>query len=347
VYFGASPHNPSERYLYRVRPQHSGALERLTPAGCTGVNRYSADPTGRFALHRHSNRQTPWRSSLIRLADHRSLGPLFAEVPADPTMRPRVRQHRVARRAEPDWDVQILRPPDYRPTNRYPAVFLVYGYPMTQSVSEAYPSAWARTLADLGYLVIWSDPIGTPCPKGRQWRKGFYPHLGRANCRDQADVCRAVSRWPQIDPARTAVFGWSEGGSMVLQLMSEQPGLFRVGIAVAPITDPHLHYAIYQERYRGRSGDSNTDAYAGAPIHNCAAPVGDVLIVHGTADDHVHFEHSNRYVRALTARGRAPDFLVLPGCSHTLSEGPRTTQRLHAWLAEYLDRRIGGEPQRV
>jgi dipeptidyl-peptidase 4 len=346
VYFGASPEVPSERYLYRVHADSAGAVERLTPADCTGVNVYVADPTGRFAVHRHSNRCTPWHSAVIRLTDHQPLGlpsPTVPAGPADPAMRPRVLRRQVARPVPPHWDVQILLPPDYRSEERYPAVFVVYGYPMSQLVSEAYPSAWARTLADMGYLVISSDPIGTPCPKGRQWRKGFYPQLGRANCRDQADICRAVTQWPQIDPARMAVFGWCEGGAMVLQLMSEQPQLFRVGIAVAPICDPHLHYAIYQERYRGES----RDAYGGAPIHNPAAPAGDVLIVHGTADDQVHVEHSDRYVRAMAARGRQLDFLVVPGCSHSLSEGPRTTQRLHAWLAEYLDRRIGGGPERV
>ncbi|WP_339529934.1 S9 family peptidase [Pseudomonas mucidolens] len=348
LYFCASPHAAGQRYLYALDLAQAHALRRLTPQRCVGVNHYEIGPGGRFAVHRFSSPDSGACTALIGLPSHAALSPPVrgAGVDAQP-LGARVLAAQLGGREGLYRDVRCLLPPGFEAGYAYPLVFLVYGYPMTQQVSDGYPSRWSRFLADLGYLVVVSDPLGTPCLKGRSWRKGIKHRLGVDNCADQADICRRVATWPQVDPERIAVFGWSEGGTMVLNLLAANPGLFRAGIAVAPMANPLLHYGIYQERYRGLLSTHASAYQAGSPQFSPTLVQDKLLILHGDADDHVHLQHSTDYWQRFNDSHALPELKIYQGSSHAMSEGAVGLARVAGDLGRFLEQQVRGGKGRV
>ena len=144
------------------------------------------------------------------------------------------------------------------------------------------------------------DNRGTPAPRGRDWRKCVYRQVGILAPSDQAAAARdACERWPYIDASRVGIWGWSGGGSMTLNLMFRYPDLYQTGMAVAPVPDSRLYDTIYQERYMGLPAGQRRGLPRGLADH--ATPTGskgNLLLVHGTGDDNVHYQGTERLVNA-------------------------------------------------
>jgi dipeptidyl-peptidase-4 len=138
------------------------------------------------------------------------------------------------------------------------------------------------------------------------------------------------------------VFGWSEGGTMVLNLLAANPGFFRAGVAVAPIANPFLHYGIYQERYRGLLSEHASAYRAGGPQFSSGLPEDNLLVLHGAADDHVHLQHSADYVRRFAGQPGVHELKIYAGRSHTMDEGPEGMAPVATDIVAFLDRYVGG-----
>ena len=141
---------------------------------------------------------------------------------------------------------------------------------------------------------------------------------------------------PPGEEARVAVWGWSGGGSTTLNLMFRYPDLFRAGISVAPVPDQLLYDTIYQERYMGLPQDNAAGYRSGSPIHFAEALAGRLLLVHGSGDDNVHFQGTERLINRLIELGKPFDFLDYPNRTHAISEGEGTSLHLHRMLARFL-----------
>ena len=140
---------------------------------------------------------------------------------------------------------------------------------------------WHLMLSQMGYIVVSVDNRGTPAPRGREWRKAIYKKIGVLNGADQAAAAQAIAKWPFVDPQRLGVWGWSGGGATTLNVMFRTPDVYRMGMAVAPVTDLHYYDTIYQERYVGLPQE-NAEAYRlGSPVTFAAQLEGDLLVVHG------------------------------------------------------------------
>ena len=196
---------------------------------------------------------------------------------------------------------------------------------------------WHRLVADQGYIVASVDNRGTPGPRGRAWRKIVHGAVGELASREQAEAVRALARTrPYIDASRVAVWGWSGGGSATLNALFRYPDVYDVGMSVAPVPDQRLYDTVYQERYMGLPQD-NADGYRrGSPISFAEGLRGDLLIVHGTGDDNVHYQGTERLVNRLVELGKPFDVMVYPNRSHGISEGRGTTLHLHSLLTRYL-----------
>jgi dipeptidyl-peptidase-4 len=234
----------------------------------------------------------------------------------------------------------MLFPRDFDPAKKYPLLMYVYSEPAGQTANDRWGGGqmlWHRALADRGYVVATVDNRGTPAPRGRAWRKAGTTAIGALSSRDQAEAVRVLARTrAYIDATRVAIWGWSGGGSATLNAMFRYPDVYRVGMAVAPVPDQRLYDTIYQERYMGRPQDNEAGYAAGSPITHAAGLAGDLLVVHGSGDDNVHYQGTERLVNRLVELGKSFDLMVYPNRSHCICEGRGTTLHVFSLVSRYL-----------
>jgi dipeptidyl-peptidase 4 len=338
AYFMASPDNPTQRYLYRASLRTPGAPQRVTPAEQSGSHSYTVAPGARWAFHTFSRAGQASVTELVSLPEHRVIralgkGATFATLRTPEFFRVTV----------PDGtalDGWMIKPKDFDASKRYPVLLHVYGEPAGQTVVDragGTQDLWHQLLADQGYVVMSVDPRGTPQPRGRAWRKVIYGSVGVLASRDIADAVRVMTRTrPFLDPSRVAVWGWSGGGSSTLNAMFRYPDVFNLGMSVAPVPDQRLYDTIYQERYMGTPQGNPSGYEQGSPITFAGGLRGKLLLVHGSGDDNVHYQGTERLVNKLVSLNKQFDLMVYPNRSHCICEGPGTTLHIYSTLTRYL-----------
>jgi dipeptidyl-peptidase 4 len=344
VYFIASPENATQRYLYRSPLDGRGNPERVTPRTFAGSNSYTVSPDGRHAFHRFSAFDDPGVRELVDLPDHHVVAVTddYASLKQKvrPLVTPPVEYFKTSAGDRVVVDGYMLKPPDFVPSKRYPVLVFVYGEPASQTVEDRWggpATLFHRYLASLGYIVASFDNAGTPAPRGRAWRKVIYGAVGVLSSKQQAEAIRSLaSSRSYIDLDRVGVWGWSGGGTNTLNLLFRSPDLYKVGMAVAPVPDQRLYDTIYQERYMGLP-TANVDGYKqGSAINFAEGLKGDLLIVHGSGDDNVHYQGSQLLVNRLIELGKPFDFMTYPDRTHAISEGPGTSTHLYHLLTRFL-----------
>ena len=347
VYFTASPDNPTQLYLFRASLDGSGAPTRVTPAAERGTHAYDIAPGGRWAIHSWSSFGTPPVVDLVRLPSHEVVRTLVS----NSELRSRVAAltrgstefFRVRGGGDFDLDAWMIKPPGFDSTKKYPVLFHVYGEPAGQTVQDAWGGAqylWHLMLAQQGYIVASVDNRGTPPPRGRAWRKSVYRKIGILATADQTAAARAIAQRPYVDASRIGVWGWSGGGSMTLNLLFRSPDVYRMGMAVAPVTDLRFYDTIYTERYMGLPQDNAEDYRQASPVTFANALRGDLLLVHGSGDDNVHFQNSETLINALVAAGKPFQMMDYPNRTHCICERQGTTMHLYSLLTRYLEEHL-------
>jgi len=239
-------------------------------------------------------------------------------------------------------DGWVMKPPGFDSTKRYPLLYLVYGEPAGQTALDqwngGYP--WYVMLTQQGYVVASVDNRGTPSPRGRAFRKAIYKKIGLVNSADQAGAARAMRQWAWVDSTRIGVWGWSGGGSTTLNLMFRYPELYQTGMAVAPVPDERLYDTIYQERYMGLPQENEAAYHDGSPLFFADRLRGNLLVVHGSGDDNVHFQGTERLINALVAANRPFTLMVYPNRTHCICEGDGTDLHLFSLLTRYLEQNL-------
>ncbi len=345
LYFIASPGDATRRYLYRAPLDGGSAPQRVTPANRPGTHSYDISPDGKFAFHTESAMDRPPVTDLVELPAHRRLRVLednrALAAAVAPLETPPTEFFSLDIGGGVVLDGWMLRPRSFDSARKYPLLMFVYGEPAGVEVTDAWQKSnrplFHRALADAGYVVACVDNRGTPAPKGRAWRKVIYGEVGVLASEEQAAAVRKLlSQRPYLDPERVASWGWSGGASMTLNLLFRSPELYKVGMAVAPVPDQTLYDTIYQERYMGLPQDNPAGYAAGSPIRFAENLAGNLLLVHGSGDDNVHFQGSQRLINRLVALGKPFDFMEYPNRTHAISEGEGTSLHLHELLARYL-----------
>ena len=285
----------------------------------------------------------PQHTTVRTLIDNRGLRDRLAKLKQTPT-----EFFRVDIGDGVQLDGWMIKPPDFDPKKRYPVLFYVYGEAAAQTVLDNWGGGtfmWHMMLAQQGYLVMSVDNRGTPAPRGRAWRKIIYRKEGILNSGDQANAVKAIIKWPFVDASRIGIWGWSGGGSSTLNALFRYPDLYRTGMSVAPVPDIRLYDTIYQERYCGLPQDHPEEYKQTSPVTFAGQLRGNLLVVHGSGDDNVHYQGTEELINALVAANKPFTMMVYPNRSHGIYEGPGTRRHLFELLTRYLREKLPPGPR--
>ena len=342
VYFFASPENATQKYLYRTKLDGTGTAERLTPSNEPGTHDCNVSPNGQYAFHSFSNYYTEEVNEWITLPSHKALGGEEVQnalSKADKS-KSNISFFKITTEDGVQMDAWMTKPNNFDSTKKYPVLFYVYTEPWGQNVKDEFGVAhnflYRGDMAKDGYIYISIDNRGTPVPKGREWRKCVYKKIGLINIHDQAMAAKEILKMPFVDSSRIAVWGWSGGGSATLNLMFQYPEIYKTGIAVAAVADQFTYDNIYQERYMGLPQENKEDFIKGSPITYAKNLQGNLLYIHGTGDDNVHYKNAEELINELVKYNRQFEFMSYPNRSHGLSEGEGTFMHLSTMYTNYL-----------
>ena len=343
VYFTATPDNPTQRYLFRAKLRDEAKIERVTPSEAKGSHSYQISADVRWAVHTWSSFGDPTRIELIELPDHKTVRVLTSNDELRSKLGTLERGESEFFRVnigDAELDGWMMKPPDFDPEKKYPILFHIYGEPAGSTVRDSWGGRnylWHLLLNQKGYIVASLDNRGTDVPRSRAWRKSIYRQVGIMACEDQATALRKMLKnRPYIDPERIGIWGWSGGGQMSLNMIFRYPELYSTAMAIAFVSDQRLYDTIYQERYMGLPDDNEEGYTDGSPITHAHRLEGNLLIVHGTADDNVHYQSFERLVNELIKHNKHFTMMSYPNRTHGISEGQNTTRHLFSLLTRYL-----------
>ncbi|MBK8748421.1 MAG: DPP IV N-terminal domain-containing protein [Saprospiraceae bacterium] len=342
VYYLASPANATQKYLYRTKLNGKGKSELLSPESLKGSHDYSFSSNGTYAEHTFSNYFTPSTKEFITVANQKSLteGESIVNNLKNLEKKSNTEFFTITTADNIQMDGWIVKPSNFDPKKKYPVVFYVYSEPAGTTVTDTYGAdqngLYMGDMAEDGYIYISLDNRGTPAPKGREWRKSIYRKIGVININDQAMAAKEILKWDFIDPERVAVWGWSGGGSATLNLMFQHPEIYKTGIAIAAVANQLTYDNIYQERYMGLPQENKEDFIAGSPITYAKNLTGNLLYIHGTGDDNVHYQNADMLLNELIKYNKQFQFMPYPNRSHGIYEGAGTSLHLATLYTNYL-----------
>jgi dipeptidyl-peptidase-4 len=342
VYFLASPANATQKYLYKTKLDGTGKSELVSPVALQGTHNYSISPGGKFAFHNFSNSSTEPLSEFISLPDHKALNEKesIQSKLAAATHEKTVEFFKIKTVENVEMDGWMVKPNNFDPSKKYPVVFYVYTEPWGANVHDAFGTAenhlFNGNMAEEGYIYMSIDNRGTPAPKGRAWRKSVYKKIGLVNISDQAMAAKEILKWSFVDSERIAVWGWSGGGSATLNLLFQYPEIYKTGIAVAAVANQLTYDNLYQERYMGLPHENLQDFINGSPLTYAKNLKGNLLYIHGTGDDNVHYANAEMLINELIKYNKQFQFMSYPNRTHGISEGEGTGKHLSTLYSDYL-----------
>lgn len=236
-----------------------------------------------------------------------------------------------------DLNMWMIKPADFDPSKKYPLLMFQYSGPGSQSVSNTWMSAndyWYQLLQSKGYIIACVDGRGTGF-KGRDFKKSTYLQLVRYESDDQIAAAEQLSALPYIDENRTGIWGWSFGGDMAMHSILKGNEVFETAISVAPVTSWRFYDTIYTERFM-RTPQENPEGYdLNSPLNYADQLKGKLLLVHGSADDNVHFQNTMRMVEALVQANKQFDWAVYPDKNHGIYGG-KTREQLYTKMTQFI-----------
>src|SRR5699024_357871 len=230
-----------------------------------------------------------------------------------------------------------IKPVDFDPNKEYPLLLFQYSGPGSQSVSDSWLGSndyWHMLLAQNGYIVVCVDGRGTGY-KGAAFKKMTQKELGKYEVIDQIQVAEKLAEESYIDADRIGIWGWSYGGFMSSNAIFQAPDVFSTAIAVAPVTSWRFYDTIYTERYMQTPQENPSGYDNNSPLTHAANLKGNLLLVHGTADDNVHVDNTMKLIEALIQKNKDFDWLIYPDKNHGIYGG-YTRLHLYNKMTEYL-----------
>lgn len=241
-----------------------------------------------------------------------------------------------------DLNMWTIKPKDFDASKSYPLFMFQYSGPGSQQVANKWHSAndyWYQLLAQKGYIVVCVDGRGTGF-KGSDFKKVTQKELGKFEVEDQIEAAKKLGQLKYIDESRIGIWGWSYGGFMSSNALLKGNDVFKMAIAVAPVTSWRFYDSIYTERYMTTPQENLSGYDMNSPINHVDKLKGDYLLIHGTADDNVHVQNTMRMVEALVQANKQFEWMIYPDKNHGIY-GSNTRLHLYTKMTNFIDRTLG------
>ena len=348
LFFQSTTNGSINRDVYAIGINGKN-LQRLTSK--EGVNRASFSKDFTYFINSHSNATTPPSYSLLttstssNIKDAKTSKSLMLKtVVENSALLEKLEDYSISYKEFSTLEVNgnklnmwMIKPVDFDPTKKYPLLMFQYSGPGSQSVSNSWMGAndyWYQLLQSKGYIIACVDGRGTGF-KGRDFKKSTYLQLVRYESDDQIAAAAQLSELPYIDENRTGIWGWSFGGDMAMHCILKGNDVFETAISVAPVTSWRFYDSIYTERFM-RTPQENPEGYdLNSPLNFAERLKGKLLLVHGTADDNVHFQNTMRMVEALVQANKQFDWAVYPDKNHGIYGG-QTRVQLYTKMTNFI-----------
>jgi dipeptidyl-peptidase-4 len=339
VLYAGTADSPLERHTYAV--SLSGGEPRKVSQG-TGTHATTLSPSGSYLLDNFSSSVTPRTIRTIAVADGKPKRLLLsAENPLTGYPLGETRLFPIkAADGSTDLYCRLITPPNFDAGKKYPVVVYLYGGPHVQLVTESWlggSNLWMQMMAQKGYVVFTLDSRGSG-NRGRAFEQATFRQLGTAEMADQLEGVKYLKSLPYVDQTRLGVHGWSFGGFLTTTLMSRAPGTFKTAVAGGPVIDWRMYEVMYTERYMD-TPQENPEGYKQANLLNAVPNLkGKLLMIHGTVDDVVVWQHSLDYLKTAVDQGVLLDYFVYPGHPHNVLGKDRT--HLYRKVTQYFDENL-------
>ena len=333
-YYTSNEESPLRTAVYKT--DRKGRKLKLSTREGTNSAQFSTDM--KYYLNRYTSLDTPTvitlnnnrGEELTTLVDNGKLRALLAEYNL-----PRKEFFSFTTTDGTQLNGWMMKPADFDPAKKYPALQYQYSGPGSQMVTDAFSISWETFMASQGYVVVCVDGRGTG-GRGADFEKCTYLNLGVKEARDQVETAFYLGSLPYVDKNRIGIWGWSFGGYMTLMSMSEGTPVFKAGVAVAAVTDWNYYDTVYGERFM-RTPQENAEGYKASSAFTRADKLhGRLLLVHGMADDNVHFQNCAEYAEHLVQLGKQFDMQVYTNRNHGIFGG-NTRMHLYTRLTEFFN----------
>ena len=323
VYFASSERSPMHRDVYAIQ---LNGKNKKTLTNKIGTNSATFSTNYKYFINQYSNANTPYYFSLFdakgnevrMLKDNSNLKNSLAEYALSQ------KEFFNFKTTEGiDLNGWMMKPHNFDETKQYPVFMYLYGGPGSQQVTDSWGGSnflWYQMLTQQGYIVACVDNRGTGA-RGSEFKKCTYQQLGKLETEDQIEANRYLAKLPYVDGSRIGIFGWSYGGYMSSLCLLKGADEFKMAIAVAPVTNWRYYDSIYTERYM-RTPQENASGYDdNSPINHVEKLKGKYLLVHGSADDNVHYQNTMEMTNALVNANKQFDLFIYPNKNHGIYGG--------------------------
>lgn len=336
-YYSSNEESPLRQAIYKI--DRKGKKTKLSAQAGTNSAQFSSNM--KYYMNRFSNTTTPTVVTLnsnngqvlTTLIDNAALKERLAA-----RNLPQTEFFTFTTERGTELNGWMMKPTDFQASKRYPVLLYQYSGPGSQEVLDRYSVSWETYMASQGFIVVCVDGRGTG-GRGAEFEKCTYLNLGVKEAEDQVSAAKYVSGLPYVDKNRIGIWGWSFGGYMTLMAMSEGTPIFKAGVAVAAVTDWKYYDTIYGERFMRTPGE-NHDGYKESSAFTRAKNLhGKLLLVHGMADDNVHYQNCAEYAEHLVQLGKQFDMQIYTNRNHSIFGG-YTRMHLYTKLTEFFKREL-------
>ena len=341
LYYQAAP-TPATRQIYAVSLK-KGEIAQLTTEEGTHAARFSADY--KKMIDCYQSFETPNKYTLYKVESRKSKVERIETLLSNDSLAeawseqglPEPEMMKIPNGKGQELEAMLIKPKNLQSQMsnlKSPLIVMHYSGPASQRVLNRWRKRFEYALVEQGYAVLIVDSRGSDC-RGRAWRNETYMNLGIKEAEDLIAAANWAAQQDYIDAERMAIMGWSYGGYETLMTMSTKGHPFKAGIAIAPVTDWRLYDSAYTERYMRRP-QVNDKGYENASLMNHVQDLnGNVLIIHGSADDNVHFQHTMQYINALVQANKQFEMQVYPDDNHFLRKGNNAIH-MHERILRFL-----------
>lgn len=336
-YYSSNEESPLQQAIYKV--DRKGKKTKLSANAGTNSAQFSSNM--KYYLNRFSNTTTP---TVVTLNDNS--GKVLTTLIDNAALKEKLSARQLPQTEFFSFTTErgtqlngwMMKPTDFQASKRYPVLMYQYSGPGSQEVLDRYSVSWETYMASQGFIVVCVDGRGTG-GRGAEFEKCTYLNLGVKEAEDQVSAAKYVSGLPYVDKNRIGIWGWSFGGYMTLMAMSEGTPIFKAGVAVAAVTDWKYYDTIYGERFMRTPGE-NHDGYKESSAFTRAKNLhGKLLLVHGMADDNVHYQNCAEYAEHLVQLGKQFDMQIYTNRNHSIFGG-YTRMHLYTKLTEFFKREL-------